>query len=94
MRKHHGLGLCKNVMDGMSRKLRLLTCHPYIPFNDIIPLSVEKKCYCVYRDPVTVTNEAFNTVKQTNEPEYLTILNIHPSTAPTSQSTVDDYEQV
>ena len=43
MRKHHGLGLCKNVMDGMSRKLRLLTCHPYIPFNDIIPLSVEKK---------------------------------------------------
>ena len=24
MRKHHGLGLCKNVMDGMSRKLRPL----------------------------------------------------------------------
>ena len=21
MRKHHGLGLCKNVMDGMSKKL-------------------------------------------------------------------------
>ena len=47
------------------------------------------------RDPDTVTNEAYNVVKQTsgtaNESEYETI---PPPTSPTTQSTAGDYEQV
>ena len=55
--------------------------------------------FCVYnRDPDTVTNEAYNVVKQTsgtaNESEYETIPNIPPPTSPTTQPTAGDYEQV
>ena len=55
--------------------------------------------FCVYnRDPDTVTNEAYNVVKQMNraasESEYETIPNIPPPTSPTTQSTAGDYEQV
>ena len=58
--------------------------------------------FCVlYRDPDTVrtvTNEAYNVVKQTsgtaNEAEYETIPNIPPPTSPTTQPTAGDYEQV
>ena len=51
-----------------------------------------------YRDPDTVTNEAYNVVKQMNraasEAEYETIPNIPPPTSPTTQPTAGDYEQV